>query len=199
MSDPRTIAVYDAKAGEYAKLVMNSRPNMDLQTFIDLIPAAGRVLDLGCGPATASAHMRAAGLDPVPVDASGAMVALANETYGIKARQASFDDLDAVGAYAGVWANFSLLHAPRADLPRHLGAIHRALIPGGVFHIGMKTGAGEARDLIDRLYTYVGVAELQELLTTAGFQLLATREGVDTGLSGSIDPFVICLTRKPDA
>jgi trans-aconitate methyltransferase len=104
MSDPRTIAVYDAKAGDYAKLVMTSRPNADLQAFIDLIPAAGRVLDLGCGPATASAHMRAAGLDPDPVDASGAMVALANDTYGIKARQASFDDLDAVGAYAGVWA-----------------------------------------------------------------------------------------------
>jgi hypothetical protein len=68
-----------------------------------------------------------------------------------------------------------------------------------VFHIGMKTGAGEGRDGIDRLYTYVGVAELHELLTTAGFQLLATREGVDTGLSGSMDPFVICLTRKPDA
>ncbi len=199
MSDPRTIAVYDAKAGDYAKLTLTSRPDADLQAFIALIPDGGRVLDLGCGPATASAHMRAAGLDPDPVDASGAMVALANETYGIAARQATFDDLDAVAAYAGVWANFSLLHAPRADLPRHLGAIHRALIPGGTFHIAMKTGADAGRDALDRLYTYVGVAELQGLLVDAGFLLLGTREGVGAGLSGSMDPYVICLTRKPDA
>jgi hypothetical protein len=144
----------------------------------------------------ASAHMRAAGLLPDPVDASAAMVALANDTFRIGARQGSFDDLDAKTAYAGVWANFSLLHAPRADLPRHLSAIRRALLPGGAFHIGMKTGTGEGRDDIDRFYTYVTVAELHALLENAGFDLLATREGVDTGLSGRQDPFVICRARK---
>ncbi len=199
MTDPRTIAVYDARAGDYARLNMTSRPDADLQAFIDAVPVGGRILDLGCGPATASAHLRAAGLDPDPVDASAAMVALANDSYGIGARQGTFDDLDAVAVYAGVWANFSLLHAPRADLPRHLTAIHRALVPGGVFHIGMKTGTYAGRDALDRFYTYVGVTELQGLLADAGFLLLTTRQGVDKGLSGSMDPFVICLTRKPDA
>ncbi len=198
--DPRTIAVYDARAADYAKLTGSDQPDADLRAFIDGLPKGARVLDLGCGPGTSSAHMAAAGLSPDPVDASAAMVSLARDRFGLPARQASFDDLDAVAAYDAVWANFSLLHAPRADLPRHLAAITGALVPGGLFHIAMKTGSGEARDAIDRLYTYVTVAELHRLLADAGFSVVAMREGVDIGLSGSQDPFVICRALKdPDA
>ncbi len=196
MPDPKTIATYDAKAADYVKLTATDAPDAALQAFIDLIPAGGRVLDLGCGPATASVHMRNAGLLPDPVDASGGMVALANETHDIGARQGTFDDIDAVATYDGVWANFSLLHAPRPELPRHLASIHMALVPGGVFHIGMKTGTGSDRDRIARLYTYVTVAELDGLLTDAGFTVIATREGAERGMAGTIDPFVIMQARK---
>jgi SAM-dependent methyltransferase len=150
------------------------------------------VLDLGCGPANASAFMREAGLVPDPVDASAGMVRLANERYGIGARLATFDDIGGVAEYDGVWANFSLLHAARGDLPRYIAALHRALKPGGIFHIGMKTGTGEARDGIDRLYTYVGRDELTGLLTDAGFTVTDTTEGTEVGLAGTNDPFIIC-------
>ena len=124
------------------------------------------------------------------------MIALANETHEIGARLGTFDDIDAEDFYDGIWANFSLLHAPRADLPRHLAALYRALKPGGIFHIGMKTGEGSARDGIDRLYTYVTIAELDALLATAGFEIVDTREGTERGLAGTIDPFVIMRARK---
>jgi SAM-dependent methyltransferase len=190
-ADPRTIAVYDAKAADYAQRFGTDAPDRHLQNLIAALPRGARVLDLGCGPAQASAFMRAAGLDPDPVDASPAMVALANDRHDIGARIATFDDIDAVGEYDAIWANFSLLHAPRADLPRHLAALHRALKPGGRFHIGMKTGTGEARDGIDRLYTYVTLAELCGLLTAAGFTITETHHGIETGLAGTPDPFVI--------
>lgn len=196
MADRKTIAIYDAKAADYARLVTMDTPDASLQAFIGLIPAGGRVLDLGCGPAAASAHMRAAGLDPDPVDASQGMVDLANQTHDIGARLAKFDDIDAEGAYAGVWANFSLLHAPRDALPRYLAALHRALEPGGIIHVGMKTGEGAGRDGIDRFYTYVTVAELQGLLTGAGFTVTFTKEGRDKGMAGTMDPFVIMRGRK---
>lgn len=124
------------------------------------------------------------------------MVALANETHDIGARVMTFDDLDAVAAYEGVWANFSLLHADRADLPRYLGAIARALTPAGVLHIGMKTGAGQARDKLERFYTYVSVAELRDLLAKAGFDILAAEEGRERGCAGDVEPFVIMRARK---
>lgn len=196
MVDAKTIATYDARAGDYVKLTQQSVPDAALQSFIDMMPTGARVLDLGCGPAMASVHMRRAGLVPDPVDASPGMVALANETHDINARLSTFDDINVVEFYDGIWANFSLLHAPRGDLPGHLAALFRALKSGGIFHIGMKTGEGSARDGIDRLYTYVTVAELADLLHAAGFRVLHTTEGAERGLAGTIDPFVIMQARK---
>lgn len=190
-TDPRTIAVYDARARDYDSLFGRDRPDRHLQAFIDLLPARARVLDLGCGPANASALLRDAGMMPDPVDASPEMVRLANERHAIGARRATFDDIDAVALYHGVWANFSLLHAPRTDLPRHLAALHRALRPGGILHLGMKTGAGEGRDRLGRFYTYVSLPEITGLVASAGFTRIVTEEGAEVGLAGTNDPFVI--------
>lgn len=192
MSDAETLRVYAAKARDYLGVTGAKPPDAHLRAFVGALPPGARILDLGCGPATASAHMRAAGHRPDPVDASPAMVALANEVHDIGARLATFDGIDAVADYDAVWANFSLLHAPRAGLPRHIAALHRALRPGGLLHIGMKTGTGARRDSLGRFYTYVTVPELHALLTTAGFTLGDTDEGAAPGLAGTIDPFVIC-------
>ena len=195
MPDARTIAVYDARAADYAALTGRGAPDAQLAAFLALLPEGAQVLDLGCGPGAASRHMADRGHRPDPVDASPGMVALARAA-GLPARRASFDDLDAEGAYDAVWANFSLLHAPRADLPRHLAAVARALRPGGLLHIGMKEGEGEARDGIDRLYTYVNEAELAGLLTDAGLTVLARERGTDTGLSGTTDPWIVMRATK---
>ncbi|SFS20394.1 class I SAM-dependent DNA methyltransferase [Yoonia litorea] len=196
MSDPRTIAFYDQAAADYAKAFASQSPDASLRAFMALLPKGGRVLDLGCGPAQASAYLRAAGFTPDPVDASSGMVALANERHQIGARIMRFEELDAIEAYDGVWANFSLLHAPRAALPAHFSAIGRALRKGGVLHVGMKTGSGEGRDRLDRNYTYVTVPELDALISDAGLTVTATREGCEKGCAGTEDPFVIMLARK---
>ena len=193
--DPRTIRFYDTAAERYATLTHTGRPTAAPVAFMAQLPDGARVLDLGCGPGRASFHMAEAGHSPDPVDASHAMVDLARGT-GLPARLATFDDLDAIEAYDGVWANFSLLHAPRGALPRHLAAIARALRPGGVFHAGMKTGTGEARDTLDRRYTYVTPQEWTNLLRAAGFDPLATREGVDKGCAGTDDAYLVTLARK---
>ena len=49
MPDAKTIATYDAKAGDYIKLTGTDAPDAALLAFIDLIPSGGHVLDLGCG------------------------------------------------------------------------------------------------------------------------------------------------------
>ncbi|MBB5720667.1 SAM-dependent methyltransferase [Loktanella ponticola] len=196
MVDRETISVYDTKAADYAKLLNNQAPDPQLVAFMRLLPDGGRVLDLGCGPATSSAHLRDAYFRPDPIDASAGMVMLANETYDINARVMTFDEVNMVGEYAGVWANFSLLHAPRTDLPRHLDAVATALVPQGVLSIGMKTGTAETRDGIGRMYTYVTIPELSGLLNDAGFSILAVDEGEGVGLAGSVDPWVVIRARK---
>ncbi|MFA8387302.1 MAG: class I SAM-dependent methyltransferase [Pelagibaca sp.] len=184
MTDRETIAVYDARASDYAGLDPSPAPSDTLASFIAGLPTGARVLDLGCGPGTSARHMVRAGCVVDAVDASSAMIALASAIEGVTAWQASFDDIMGSAIYDGVWANFSLLHAPRADLPRHLLAIHTALKPGGLFHIAVKEGTGERRDSINRLYTYFTEAELTVLLQTGGFTVGPYRRGRDKGLSG---------------
>ncbi|MEZ5913668.1 MAG: class I SAM-dependent methyltransferase [Paracoccaceae bacterium] len=194
--DARTVAAYDARAGDYAARFAADRPGRHLAAFMALLPAAADVLDLGCGPGDASAFLAAAGHRPDPVDASSAMVQLARERHGLPARLATFDDIAAEATYDGVWANFSLLHAPREAFPRHLAALFRALRPAGLLHLGLKTGTGEGRDRLERFYTYVTVPEITGLLGNAGFAVIATEEGRETGLAGTDDPFVILRARR---
>ncbi|MFP7569774.1 class I SAM-dependent DNA methyltransferase [Marivita sp. S2033] len=184
MTDRDTIAVYDARAADYAQIDPSCSRSATLAAFIDALPKGARVLDLGCGPGTSARHMVAAGCRVDALDASAEMIALASAIDGVSARQATFDDISGDGIYDGVWANFSLLHAPRTDMPRHLAAIHTALKSGGLFHIAVKVGRGESRDSIGRLYTYYSEAELKALLKDAGFTPGATRRGRDKGLSG---------------
>lgn len=196
MSDAETIAVYDEQVEKYAKCVNTNEPNSWLKDFVKLIPEKGYILDLGCGPANASAFMRDAGLRVDPVDASAEMVKRANETYDIGARQALFDEISAENKYNGIWANFSLLHAPREKFPKHLLAMSKALKPEGIFHIGLKLGSGSNRDHLGRFYTFYEEVELLGLLADAGFEKISSTKGKDRGLAGTIDPWITILSRK---
>ena len=120
------------------------------------------------------------------------MIRLATRDPRVTAEQRFFDALEDLDAASldGVWANFSLLHAPRADLPRYLGWIAESLKPGGVFVIAVKTGTGEERDDIGRRYTYFTEDELRARLAEAGLTPVRVDHGRDRGLSGRMDDWI---------
>ena len=190
MTHDETIGVYDRQAGRYAEMVAGIGPEPDLACFLDGLPAGGRILDLGCGPGHTARRMMDAGFSVEAIDGSEKMVRLA-QAAGVNARKATFDDLDAQGRYDGVWASFSLLHAPKADFPAHLTRIHRALRPSGRFFLGMKLGDGEGVDALGRFYSYYSRDDLLHLLAEAGFTVTDTREGREKGLAGTLDPFIV--------
>lgn len=192
--DRETLNVYDAKADEYATLVSSSE-NTQLTAFMAQLASGGTVLDLGCGPGNSAGAMASAGFKVDATDASDGMVKLAQKQPGVTAWRATFDEISGEDAYDGIWANFSLLHASRGDMPRHLAALRRALKPGGVFHIGMKTGTGAERDGIGRYYTFYTEGELDALLRDAGFQPFDKTTGEEVGLAGTVDPWVTLLCR----
>ena len=191
MSDEKTKTVYDTNAARYAALEIPQNARDDLAGFIAALPAGARVLDLGCGPGHSARDMAKAGLNVTAYDFSPEMVRLAAAHLGVSARQAGFDDLTDVATYHGIWASFSLLHAPRAAFLGHLAQIHRALVPGGLFFLAMKLGTGEGYDSLDRFYTYYTTDGLRAHLATAGFTITATRTGEGTGLAGGIDPYIV--------
>ncbi len=193
-ADDETLKVYEAQAGAYADRFSGDKKRPDLDDLIADLPAGASVLDLGAGPGGDAAYLAAGGLAVTalePTDAFADMI----EAKGIPVRRETFADLQDIQVFDAIVASFSLLHAPRADMPGHLAAIHRALRPGGIFLIGTKTGTGEERDAIGRFYTYYTVPELTGLMEDAGFMIETTREGQSTGLAGTTDPFVVMRAR----
>ena len=197
MPDAKTLAFYDGAARDYAEKLSQGGVRPELAGFIARVRPGGRVLDLGCGPGKSSAEMAKAGLDPDPVDASTGMVAFARDTYGLPARHGTFDDDWGQETYDGIWASYSLLHAPRAEIPGHILRLAAALRPGGPFYIGMKLGETDARDRLDRFYSHVTEAELRDWMEAGGLTVVDVVLGESRGMAGTLDPHIDLTAVKP--
>ena len=191
MSDTETLAVYAAQADKYANLVDSEGVDKNLKTFTESLSAGSTALDWGCGVGNSTAYMRQHGIDVTSTDASPAFAEKAKELFGINVRVETFAELQDVALYDGIWASFSLLHAPKAEMPSHLSAAHRALKPKGRFAIGLKVGQGENRDEIGRFYAYYEEDELIGLLNQAGFTVTDQDRGETIGLDGQMWPWIV--------
>lgn len=198
MTDRETLGVYAARAQDYADQFAKSEPNKHLSAFMEDLRPGGRVLDLGCGPGQAAASMVQSGFVVDAWDASPEMAKMGRAAFGLEIAVKGFDALEADAIYDGVYANFSLLHAPKVEMPGHLARIARALTPSGVFHVGLKSGTGEERDALGRFYAYYEDAELTDLLGQVGLTVYARATGTEVGLAGTNDPWMILRARKDD-
>lgn len=195
MSDPETLGVYADQTEKYVAMMdKQSAGDPVIAAFIAACPAQARVLDLGCGPGHYAAIMAKAGMDAHAWDAVPEMIDYAKKHAGVTAQVARFDHLTEQDHFDGIWAYFSLLHAPRADLPGHLTAIARALQPGGVFVMAVKRGSGGGRDKLGRHYEYYEQPELEDHLRAAGFTPSAHWTGVAPGLAGHPDGWIAILS-----
>jgi SAM-dependent methyltransferase len=132
-SDPsdQTLAYYERNAARY----VGDTAGVDMaplyEPFLALMPAGGRILDVGCGSGRDSLAFLARGYEVLAVDGSAAMVRAA-AAAGVSARRLRFQDLAFESEFDGVWACASLLHVPRGEITGVVGRVARALRPGGV-------------------------------------------------------------------
>ena len=194
-ADRTTLAVYATEAARYESVSSSHAETAALTRFLDRLPEGGAILDLGCGPGHHAATMAARGFAVTAWDASDTFVGMAR-AKGVGAERRTFDDLDAVDTFDGIWASFSLLHAPKSDFSHHLAAIATALRRPGHLHLGMKLGTGERRDTLGRFYAYYTEAELAEALRAAGFTILDSVTAEGQGLAGTVDPFVLMTAHR---
>ncbi|MEM1232761.1 MAG: class I SAM-dependent methyltransferase [Pseudomonadota bacterium] len=194
MTDRETLAAYASRVDDY-KAMVKAEPAGSLIAFADALPPGGRVLDLGCGPGHAAHYLAGRGFETHAWDASPEMIAAA-AAPGVQTRIAVFEDLTDAAAYDGIFASFSLLHAPRSAFAGHVAAIARALTPGGVLHLGLKTGTGEERDAIGRFYSYFTRAEILTALAGNGLEPVWEHEGEEAGLAGTVAPFILVRAIK---
>ncbi len=199
-ADPETLEVYARQAEAYAERITRMEPDGDLTAFIASVRFGGLVLDWGCGPGNSAAMMAAADLRVEATDASPAMAALARD-LGVNVTVEPFEALRPRPKFDGVWANFSLLHAPRPQVPGLIALAAGAMMPGGVLHLGMKSpqedGIAEGRDPLGRYFGYWTEADLADACRAAGLVPQSGRRGAGPGLDGRVEPYVILRARKP--
>ncbi len=194
--DPETLEFYAREAPDYAA----SGPGgvgRHLDPFLEKLPAGASILELGCGSGRDATHMESLGFRVEPTDGVPEMAAQAEVRLGRPVRVMRFHELDAVDAYDGVVAAYSLLHVPRAGLVGVLAQVWRALKPGGWHVATYKTAGKEGRDRLGRYYNYPSADELRTCYAAAGdWSEVETETGDGRGYEGGESRFVIITLRK---
>lgn len=193
--DPDTIAFYQARAPHWV-FHSGAHCSHQLDAFLDRLPPASAVLELGCGGGRDADHIRKRGFTVDATDGTPALVKRANEAFALAARVMAFHELDAEAAYAGVWAHASLLHCPRDALPDVLDRIHRALLPGGWFFSSYKLGEGEGRDLLGRLHNFPSADWLLKVYAGAGFTIESHQTYAGNSSDGTQRDWIDLIARK---
>lgn len=139
-STSQTLEYYDENSEKFLADTANIE-FVELQSrFASMLPAGGRVLDLGCGSGRDSLAFLKAGFDVDAVDGSRQMVKAAKNLTGLDVVQALFDEYEPDGLYDGIWACSSLLHVASDELPSLIEKYSKALKPDGVFYLSFKSG-----------------------------------------------------------
>ena len=167
LTDDPTLRFYAENAEAYVA-DGSTRWSPRLDTFLDALPASARILELGTAAGRDARHMLDRGFDVIPTDGSPELAAQASRLLGRPVQVMLFEALDAIDAYDGIYANASLLHAPRRALSGILGRIHRALRPDGLFWASYKAGNAEGHDGFGRYYNYLDEAALRRHYGEAG-------------------------------
>jgi ubiquinone/menaquinone biosynthesis C-methylase UbiE len=177
-----TIDWYNKNAESYASNIENI-PSLDLlNKFVGTVDKDGKVLDAGCAAGRDCAFFKARGLNPIGVDLSEPLLAIAIKKHpDIQFEQANFLNLPFEDElFDGVWAHASLLHLETTEeVLRVLKEFHRVLKLGGVIHVFVKQPPGKEKTSVvsdelsghERFFQWFTKGEVKSLLEQVEFKV----------------------------
>jgi SAM-dependent methyltransferase len=172
----RTLGHYQANAEDFWAGTRTHDVSQNVAALLSAIegPPPFTILDLGCGPGRDLRRFRELGHEAVGLDGCAAFVAMAREETGCEVLHQDFLALDLPsGRFSGVFANASLFHVPRSDMPRVLGELRDALRPRGVLFASNPRGEDEEGWQGERYGTYLRFETWTALVESAGFVLVS--------------------------
>ena len=156
------------------------------------------ILDLGCGPGRDLKAFTDLGHVAIGLEGAGRLAAMAREFSGCEVWEQDFLALDLLAArFDGVFANASLFHVPRQELPRVLGELRATLKPRGVLFSSNPHGHNEEGWNRGRFGAYHDLESWRRFMTVAGFAELEHYYR-PPGVPREQQPWLASVWRKAD-
>ena len=171
----RTLAHYDESAEAFWEGTRDHDVRQNVETLLRHIESAPpfTILDLGCGPGRDLLTFRERGHVAIGLEGARQLAAMARAHSGCEVWEQDFLALDLPSRkFDGIFANASLFHVPRAELPRVLGELHAALKPGGVLFSSNPRGDNEEGWRGDRYGVWHDLEAWTAYVQAAGFRML---------------------------
>ena len=154
------------------------------------------ILDFGCGPGRDLATFTRLGHKAIGLDGAESFVAMARADSGCEVWRQDFLNLDLPAAhFDGIFANASLFHVPRQELPRVLGQLRDTLKPGSVLFSSNPRGENAEGWSGSRYGSWHDYESWKALLEEAGFDALEHYYR-PTGLPREQQPWLASVWRK---
>ena len=198
----RTVTHYDLAAESFWAGTHDHDVSQNIAALLDHVEGQPpfSILDFGCGPGRDLLTFQRLGHRPVGLDGSARFVEVARELTGCEVLHQDFLSLDVPAArFDGIFANASLFHVPRQELPRVLRELRAALVPRGVLFSSNPRGDNqEGWSGGDRYGVYHDLAAWQAFLRAAGFDELLHYYR-PPGLPREQQPWLASVWRRRDS
>lgn len=168
----QTLTHYSNRALPFWEGTKDHDVTQNYQALLEALPQKQlTLLDFGCGPGRDLAYFKSLGHKVIGLDGCSEFCEMARDHSSCEVWHQDFMNLDLPDAFFdGVFANASLFHVLKSDLPRVLKEMHQSLKPGGVLFSSNPRGHGEGFDG-SRYGNYMELTEYESLLVAAGFKI----------------------------